>query len=642
MKRIAAMIFAITLLISLAACGAPVTEPEASAEPSATPEPVKLISLPGKVFAPVPADELQRGAYYGFVRSDYLAEPDKTATYAEFCAMISDMLAVYDDTQLPKWEETAELALSSDREITRDCAMVAVAYAVELMGLGVGDRLMIGGDRADGLAAYNQEQWGIADEWDRFSWDYPEFPNWEDNTAFGSTDANFVPSNYPGTGWVYNFCSQSYLTGNEIFDIDRENKTMHPDAPLTRADAVKAVVRLAEQTKYPMITGGEPDYVSLYDAGTYDKNIITDELLATVSDLPEVTQALLPAEWKGAGTSARKDGAHAYKDYRESDIKFLAENGFNFTRLFFNFDYLAYPDYPEDKSLVNEYELKELDRLLSWCMEYGVHLQIAMAGMVGHSTQSGAFFTEFTDDEWEIIAAMWEMLARRYAGISSLYLSFDLLNEGMPEEHTRDRWKIGWTDAVDRVRAADSERVLLYSFGGEPNMDWMEEMATLGVAIGCHPYYPNWFCGGDCVVELDVAWPLAYDDEQSPIADEADYIDAAAVWNDRIKPQMEMAAQYGVGFMVNEMGIYQNRIYWPAELMTAYYEDMLAMFTENGLPWCLCEAEGWPYRFLTAPVDEWEWTGLETEYRTFEFEGCTERFYVNKTLLDVFRKYTMD
>ena len=650
MKRIIAILLTASMLLSLAACGAPTTEPKVSTEPTNTPsaeppaaqDPVEFISLPGEVFAPVPENELQRGVYYGFVKSDYLDEPDKTATYAEFCAMISDMLAVYDNTQLTKWEETAKLALSSDREITRDCAMVAVAYAVELMGLGVGDRLMTGGLSAISVADENMTRYGITDEWDRFSCYYPEFPNWEEYSLFGSRDEDHRPFAYHATGWVYNFCSQSYLTGKEIFDVDRENKTLHPDAPLTRADAVKAVVRLAEQTKYPFITGGKPKYVSVYEAGTYDRSIITDELLAASSDLPEVAQAQLPAAWQGAGMSARKDGHHAYMDFKESDILFLSENGFNFLRLFYGFDTLSYPDYLSDRSMVNEYELKELDRLLSWCMEHGVHLQIAMSSIEGVSTMGGEFSTEYTNDEWENVAAQWEMLARRYADIPSRYLSFDLLNEASPEAHTWNRWKSGWTETIERVRAADPDRVLLYSFGGNPDLAWMKEIASLGVAIGCHPYYPNWFCAGDCDPALEYTWPLAYDDGQNPIPNEADHIDAAATFEARIKPQMDIAAQYGVGFMVNEMGIYQNRMYWPSELMTAHYEDMLSMLEEKNIPWCLCELQGWPYRFLTAPMDEWEWTGLETELATYELEGRTESFYVNKSLLDVFRKYTLN
>jgi hypothetical protein len=51
-----------------------------------------------------------------------------------------------------------------------------------------------------------------------------------------------------------------------------------------------------------------------------------------------------------------------------------------FTRLFPGFNKFQYPDYHDDMSLVNEYELKELDQLLAWCIEYDVHLQLAMAG----------------------------------------------------------------------------------------------------------------------------------------------------------------------------------------------------------------------------------------------------------------------
>ena len=68
--------------------------------------------------------------------------------------------------------------------------------------------------------------------------------------------------------------------------------------------------------------------------------------------------------------------------------------------------------------VVNRNELLELDQLLAWCIQYGVHLQISMAGYLGADGSAGDGMPE-SDEEWAVTRDHWQMLARRYAGISS-------------------------------------------------------------------------------------------------------------------------------------------------------------------------------------------------------------------------------
>lgn len=67
--------------------------------------------------------------------------------------------------------------------------------------------------------------------------------------------------------------------------------------------------------------------------------------------------------------------------------------------------------------------------------------------------------------------------ARRYAGISSIYLTFDLSNEIQPEE-IDDSVKQSFANEVTAIRAADSDRVMLHAFPGGPNMEWVDYVAT--------------------------------------------------------------------------------------------------------------------------------------------------------------------
>ena len=175
--------------------------------------------------------------------------------------------------------------------------------------------------------------------------------------------------------------------------------------------------------------------------------------------------------------------------------------------MFFGFDTLRFPDYPEDGRLVNENELKELDQLIAWGIEHGVHIQISMGfyldenGICKREENSDHMMPE-NDAQWEIVSDYWTMLAHRYAGIPNEFLTFDLCNEIQPEDWEFSYFAEKLGEMVSAIRGADSERVLLYSFSGEPRADWVEVAASLGLSVGCHPYYPKNISTGDKRIPL--------------------------------------------------------------------------------------------------------------------------------------------
>ena len=120
--------------------------------------------------------------------------------------------------------------------------------------------------------------------------DYDYFPNWGEVSA----DVNSV--------W-YGQTHVSLVNQKSIF-LPTEQWAMGLGLDVTREDAARALVRFMESN--PSITYGESKYISVKDVGTYDRNIIADELLSVDTDLPEVTQNKLPSEWQGAGIGAKK------------------------------------------------------------------------------------------------------------------------------------------------------------------------------------------------------------------------------------------------------------------------------------------------------------------------------------------------
>ena len=434
--------------------------------------------------------ELQRALDAGLLPEEWLSDLNATVTVAELNKQLTKIIEMRNPALVSEWESLAEYALLHEETAQRDDALVSIYEAAMLMGIENTRRSFV---NEDWEAKSPAEDW-----WEGHTMDYDYFPNW----GAVSADANSV--------WY----AQTHvsLVNQETIFPPTEQWTMGLGLDVTREDAARALIRFMESD--PSITYGESKYISVNDAGAYDRNIITDELLSANTTLPEVTQSKLPSEWQGAGISARKSYTDCYLHFEESNVRFLAENGFNLLRLFFGFSTLRYPDFPEDARMINEKELEELDQLLAWCLEYGIHLQIAMSFYLD---ENGNELEEMprTEEEWALVKDYWEALAKRYAGIPSKYLSFDLCNEIEPHDEDIEDDKAGLTILVEAVRKADPGRVLLYSQASRASEEWAKVIASLGVAISSHPYFPEIFSSADWSYmeknpHLDVSWPQPY------------------------------------------------------------------------------------------------------------------------------------
>lgn len=747
MKHLVALFLACAMLLFLPACGGEQNSRQSISE---------MVTSEG-------SDEVSRAISYGLVPEEIQEDYDAGITFRQYSQMLTNLISIWDKSRLGEWEKTIALAAESDEEMQREDGILATAYAMVLMEKNAPEDFF----HLDSDAVMEQ----LDNNGDTPTWDYPLFPTWEE---IGFAWCN---SNYMWGGISTCAVLISRVSGQAIYPYDFEGKSAHLQDPLTREEAICAVLRLAETD--PAILEPEGIYVQLADVGPYDKSIITDELLNADSDLPEVTQEHLPSDWKGTGLSSSKNSGSGAEctDFRETDIKLLADNGFSFARIFFSFSTLRFPDYPEDGRLVNENELRDLDQLIAWGIEYGVHIQIAMSFYLddgGNDKTDDSFAAN--DAEWAMVQDYWTMLARRYAGIPSKYLSFDLCNEVQPgekDDFSYAKTKLG--EMVASIRAADTQRVLLYSFPGNPDGNWVEAAASLGLAIGCHPYYPQyitttgyeyaelnpyavpswpqpWFPmgmvqngfapliiqgnlsdaeltlhvdgleGTEILVEANgepvktlvisggtpsedgnvyylgllpaITLPqgttevkiqvseggyamldtimvsgtmgdvvmvphdtMDYPDCSEPlpliIRDDGTYtnsedrmIDSAEIYLADVKPYQDIAAQYGVGFMVNEFGIFGNNVDWDIDVVAAYHDAVLQMLTEQNIGWCYCELYNpVPKHLALMPAGgttEFQWGNTTEKSVTVTCEsGETCEYLINGELMEVFKQYTL-
>lgn len=497
MKRILCVLITSVMLLSLTACHNTTSMPTDSVSNlvSDSVEATKDI---------VEVKEYERAVSYGLVPEGWENDLQKTVSNKEFCELISSLIQITKPEKIDEWNKLAANAMLSDNTMQRFHAAIGLLYAAQAL-----DCCYVHECESSDLQQIQEHPdfWNFVD----YSFElWPDLPaDYEmlQRTPSTPTGCEFLHGswgNAANTAIWFVLQRHSLINEKTLLDYD-ESYDMRWLDNLTREEAIHAVLRLGESESNLLENN---KYISVYDNTTYDTTIITEELLNASTDLPTPTHDKLPSSWKGMGISKTKDTVnHYYRDFQEAEIAFLTENGFNFTRIFFNFVSLGYPDFPEDMTMINEQELRELDQLIAWGIKHGVHIQLSISNAFNGS---GSF--DISDDEWELFRAYWEALAVRYAGIPSCYLTFDLANEIQPSPENVASGVNHLQDVVDSVRNADPNRVLLLSFNDNPWKEWVEGVASLGLSLAYHPYRPTYITKGEQYYYApgDTPWPYPH------------------------------------------------------------------------------------------------------------------------------------
>ncbi len=398
-----------------------------------------------------------------------------------------------------------------------------------------------------------------------------------------------------GSSPAVNYAMLTYdrTNGKKVLEVD-ESLNFRPFETMTVEQVAEATLRYYNSF--------EPaaEMVAYADTAAFDTSIITPELLAKETTLPDATCAELPSEWRGTlvfdmgrVTSQALDAMPDKRIY-EHEIQTMKDVGFNFVGLVFDFSVLQGP-VPEDGKL-NETRLKELDQVIAWCMERDIHVDLRCSGTGGltkdtsfedwaqwnHDSANG---TDYAPE----FAALWKAIAQRYADIPNCYLSFNLMIE--PEINSDDQYAAFFGPAVEAIREISPDRCIIADIhcGGLTG----KSMAEMGVALSYHAYDPREFCVVDYALQDNtdylhsVAWPYT--------ASSGKTYDAQAVLDSVIPDSVsanelaKTAEEYGVGFMIGEFGIFTtlmpyNR--YADETISAYYRDMVSAMTEKGYGWC--------------------------------------------------------
>ena len=438
---------------------------------------------------------------YGIIPAALWKSQTKLITSKEFCGAITNIVKKKDASKVSKWKSVAKKALSSKKKVTVDEAMLAMYEAAIIMGI----------DTNYGSSSFRSNCDWESRVKEGADWWAGRSNNYLFDNALNKVDNRYGEPYEIRQLAAWYFQEHRSLQDNSYAFAPNSSWTYEFATKLTRAEAIHALRVFTEGDA--MILDHRAEYVSPEDVGMYDASILTETILNKPSSLPEVEQSRLPSSWKGMGLSNRLDALHAYVPVSETDIRSLRDHGLNFVRFFLDFKKLQFPYTNKNAEDINEYELKRLDQTLAWCIQNDVHLRITCLGYDGYTVQGEYTAREAPLDSWKNFQAYWEALTRRYKGISSKFLTFDLMNQFIPDhEPDCEPYVKIFGDTARAIWAIDPNRVVVKSFGSWNWTEVVDKIAAQGIAIDIHPYMPRFLTdhNSDTVQPVPAKWPMPY------------------------------------------------------------------------------------------------------------------------------------
>jgi endoglucanase len=283
--------------------------------------------------------------------------------------------------------------------------------------------------------------------------------------------------------------------------------------------------------------------------------------------------------WRGFNL-LEKFSAGRNQPFVETDFEWMAQWGFDFVRL--PMDYRCWTD-RSDPYKLDEKVLKEIDQVVEFGRKHAVHVDLNLHRAPGYTVASPPEKLKlWTDEEAQKqFDFQWSQFARRYRGIPSAELSFDLVNE--PAGVKPDVYAKVARRVVAAIRREDPQRLIL-SDGLQWGRDPIFELADLGIAQSTRGYDPMQ------VSHYRASWvnSRGWAEPTWPLKQGGRVLDRDWLYRDRILPWKKLQAK-GVGVHVGECGCY-NRT--PHEVALRWLGDFLSLWKDAGWGWALWNLRG--------------------------------------------------
>jgi endoglucanase len=283
--------------------------------------------------------------------------------------------------------------------------------------------------------------------------------------------------------------------------------------------------------------------------------------------------------WRGFNLLEKFMAGHQ-RSFLESDFQWMADWGFDFVRL--PLDYRCWTD-GDDPYRLNEKVLGEIDQAVEFGQKHHVHVCLNLHRAPGYCVNKPAEkLVLWTDDEEQKqFDFQWSGFARRYRGISSEQVSFNLLNE--PPGIEAEAYDKVVRRVTQAIRNEDPQRLIIADglrWGTKPTL----ELADLGIAQGTRGYDPTKLTHFGASWVNGQNWPSP----SWPLKDGNRIVDREWLLHNRIEPWKKLQAK-GVGVHVGEWGAFNKTLH---DVTLAWARDCLGLWKDAGWGWALWNFRG--------------------------------------------------
>lgn len=269
------------------------------------------------------------------------------------------------------------------------------------------------------------------------------------------------------------------------------------------------------------------------------------------------------------------------KRFNEEDFEIMAEWGFDFARIPMSYWNWASID---DWYSIDEEVIKDIDEVVEFGKQYNIHINLNFHRIPGYCINGRDrepidLFEDTPENMQKALEAAiyhWKYFAKRYKGIPSEQLSFDLINEP-PHMEKEDRYIEIVKALVSAIRAEDPNRIIVAD-GKDVGRTPVYGIVDLNLVQSTRGYDPmsvshytaSWVPKEDFQTFKEPTWPLKGDD--------GGIWDKSALKRDLIDKWMPLVNQ-GIPVHVGEWGCYNKT---PHDVCLKWMEDLLSLWKEAG------------------------------------------------------------
>lgn len=605
--------------------------------------------------------EILRIQTLGLVNAKYMENLDAPATTKDLRGIIEKILEKQgaDAEKVNEWKSVTN---GSKEEARTSDSMMAVYYAAHLLS-------------DDGIPKNNVSDSAGSNRWMPADWDIgcdhfgmcgflkmkdDSYSFYSAEEGWHGNDAIIETPYYGVTCVMYSVGLASRLSGQYVFPNDPDTNSLYINNTLTKGELALQMVRFYDSFE------PEAVYTSIDDIAM--ESPIDDAAVKAAAPVPSAREKGYSSEWKGAYShkysEPGKDGGltilGAATNYQESEFAALSDLGFNYLSLRIGCTSLAYPDYANDRSTVNQNILDDIDRAVEWGLKYGIHIEISFNGFMdddikgyGYQYSTNLYTPDLlaSAQQYEAKEALITAFAKRYANVPDDYLSFELSCETTAETSsfpisgplTSDEMADAFISIANSVWEVSPDRCILISTGDEPDdttMTYWEKIAKAGINLDYHCYEPRSYVAPREQNHVDadqMIWPGFVDENGiSWTMDD--------VYQTYLKPYQDLADREGVDFKVGESGMFLEDydLFEESPRVEKYVASWASDFTDcmrkNHISYVLGDLAGGgnlPLLFNLPPVESDKSAYIkDAQYtlKTYKMEDYTANYYVNEEL----------